>query len=197
MVVHDVLQVDKPTTGSVATPGVDDRSLAEASHALRLLPGLFAGTGILTQYGYRPVEELRRGDLVATPFGRGPAFATIVWAGRRRVLGAIDRLKADVPIRVRQHALADDMPNRDVRLAPDHAIYLDGRPYAARSLLNGASLVWDVPQVGPHYWMFQLDRHAVVLADGLPVEALTDPAARAAYTEVPRSGLSVASYADA
>ena len=170
MGVDDLLQADKATMGSAMMSGADARSLAEASRALRMLPGLFPGTGILTHNGYRPVEELRCGDLVATPFGRGPAFATIAWVGRRRVLGAINRPAVDIPIRVRQHAIADDMPNRDVRLAPDHAIYLDGRPYPARRLLDGAGLVWDVPQVGADYWMFQLDRHAVVLADGLPVE---------------------------
>jgi hypothetical protein len=197
MDVDNLLQADEARMDLAMMSGADDRSLAEASRAVRLLPGLFAGTGILTHNGYRAIEELRRGDLVATPFGRGPAFATIAWVGRRRVLGAINRPAVDIPIRVRQHAIADDTPIRDVRLAPDHAIYLDGCPYPARRLLDGVGLVWDVPQVGPDYWMFQLDRHAVVVADGLPVESLTDPAGRAAYTEVPRSALPLASYADA
>jgi hypothetical protein len=156
---------------------------APARATLRL-GGLLAGTGLLTPDGYRPVEHLRRGDLVATLMGRGSMFAPIVWVGRRRVLAAIDHQVLDIPVRVRRHAIANDMPQRDVHLAPDHAVYIDGSLFLVRHLINGATLLREVPRVGPQYWAIQLERHDIVLADGLPVETLQDMAARASYTEV-------------
>jgi len=193
MTVHDLSRARKAKGAAVADLAAGDPSRVERRSPVQRLPGLLAGTGVLTQDGYRPVEELRRGDVVATQLGYEPRFAPIAWVGRRRVLGAIGRPEVDIPICLRRHAIADGVPTRDVRLAPDQAIYIEGRLYLARHLLNGASLLWDVPRVGPAYWTIQLEHHNIILADGLPVETLADPAARAAYTEVPGARLRVVS----
>jgi len=195
MTVHDLLRARKAKAAS--PPELVAATTAPTVPAVQRLPGLLAGTGVLTPDGYRPVEQLRRGDMVVTQLGRGPMSVPIVWVGRRRVLGAMGRPDVDIPVLVRRNAIADGVPNRDVRMAPDHAIYIEGRLYPARRLLNGASLLWDVPRVGPQYWAIQLERHNIVLADGLAVETLADSGVRAAYTEVPGPGLRIVNDAGA
>jgi hypothetical protein len=185
MIVDDRLRTHGTVDRARLAVVTGDRS--NASSSVSLAPrrgGLLGGTCVLTQDGYLPIEQLRHGDIVATLLGRGPMFVPVVWVGRRRVLAATDRGALDVPVRIRPHAIADDMPSRDVRLAPDHALYVAGRLYPVRQLINGATLFWDVPRAGPYYWAIQLERHDIMLADGLPVETLIDQAARVAFETV-------------
>lgn len=169
MTVHD------PRDGGVAPPHVSEPRAPEQGPRLG---GLSARTGLLTPEGYRPIEQLRRGDLVATMLGRGPMFAPIAWIGRR---GAHH---PRAMVRVRRDAVGDGMPLRDVILAADHALYIDGVLYPAAQLVNGATLLWDIPEPGPSIWALRLERHDIVCADGLAVETLLHDTARAAYAEV-------------
>jgi hypothetical protein len=137
-----------------------------------------AGARLLTPSGYLPIEQLRRGALVATMLGRGPLFAPITWIGRRRVA------TRNGLVRVSRDAVGDAMPDRDLVLAPDHALYLEGALYPVGQLVNGATLMWDLVSVSQTVWTVQLERHDVLMADGLAVESLLDPAARAAYAEM-------------
>jgi hypothetical protein len=195
---HERLQTHGIATDELyfASAANDRLPMAAPVDVAPRLGGLLDGTGVLTRDGYRPVEQLRHGDLVATFLGRGPMFVPIIWVGRRRMLAAIDRAPLDVPVRIRRHAVADNMPNRDIRVAPDHALYITGRLYTAQQLINGATLLWTIPRIGPHYWAIQLERHDIVLADGLPVETLADQAARAAYETVDGPQLRLVSRAE-
>jgi hypothetical protein len=182
MIVHDLQRVrlaeplESSPVGDAVGHGVD------ASVQPRL-GGLRAGTGMLTPSGYRPIEQLRRSDLVATLLGRGPMFVPVAWIGWRRIAMPTGRDPVVGPVRVRRDAIADGMPTRDVVLAPDHALYLEGALYMVRQLVNGATLLRDLPQPDHKYWAIQLERHDVVCADGMAVETLLHDAARAAYTE--------------
>lgn len=179
--------VQEPWRARLAQPSETARvDLPETAADVRL-GGLLTGTCVLTPDGYRQVEQLRRGDLVATLMGHGPMFAPITWIGRRRVThqGAL--------VRVRRDAVNDGMPCRDVVLAEDHALYLDGTLYRARQLVNGVTLMWDLPSVSQPVWAIQVERHDVVVADGLAVETLLHPAARAAYAEMTAPRLHVVS----
>jgi hypothetical protein len=102
------------------------------------LGGLLAGTRLLTLSGYRPIEQLRHGDLVATLLGRGPLFLPITWIGRRRVA------TRNGLVRVSRNAGGDAMPDRDVVLVPDHALYREARciPQAGWSMVPRCSGTW-------------------------------------------------------
>ena len=169
MTVHD------PRGGGRISPCLSEPAAPEPGPRLG---GLSARSGLLTPEGYRPIEQLRQGDLVATMLGRGPRFAPITWIGRRGVHSP------QTMVRVRRDAVGDGMPYRDVVLAADHALYIDGALYPAGRLVNGATLLWDMPESGPSVWALQLERHDIVLADGLAVETLLHDAARGAYAEV-------------
>ena len=64
------------------------------------------------------MEHLAVGDPVLT--ARGEA-RPIVWIGMGRVLATRGRRSAATPVIVRKGALADNVPNRDLRVTKGHA----------------------------------------------------------------------------
>ena len=123
---------------------------------------------------------------MATLLGRGPLFVSITWIGRRRVATR----NGLVP--VSRNAVGDGMPDCDVGPVPDHALCLEGALYPTGRLVNGATLFLDRVNVSQTVWAAQLERHEVLVADGLAVESLLHPAARSAYAEMTAPRLRVA-----
>jgi hypothetical protein len=70
-------------------------------------------TLIATPSGERLVQELAVGDLVTTHSGEA---RRIVWVGTGKVLATQGRRNAATPLIVSQSALADNVPNRDLRV---------------------------------------------------------------------------------
>jgi hypothetical protein len=135
----------------------------------------FAGTRVLTDRGEVPVEELRAGDRVMTVDGAARALETVRWVGRN----VVSRRFADplrvLPIRIRAGALGDSVPTRDLLVSPDHGVLVDGVLAHAHALVNGASIVREpaVPLEFTYYHV-ELDRHALLLAEGTPAESFLD-----------------------
>ena len=153
---------------------------AAAAQASLLDPPCFAaGTRILTARGEVAVEQLVVGDLVAT--SQGARLAPIVWLGHRHVACARHPRSWDVqPIRISAGAFAAGVPHRDLLLSPDHAVFVGGVLIPVRYLVNGATIVRE--QIAAvTYWHVELDRHAVILADGLPCESYLDTGNRGAF----------------
>ncbi len=137
-------------------------------------PCFTPGTLIATGRGARPVETLRPGDTVQT---RDNGLQEIHWIGARSLTG---RQLADYPhlrpVLIRQGALGDGLPDRDMQLSPNHrllvssdrtALYFQEREVlcAAKHLINNRG-VFEVATTGTTYIHFMFDRHEVVLADG-------------------------------
>lgn len=135
------------------------------------LCGVATGTRLLTSEGYRAVETLSPGELLRVVLGDQAASRPITWIGRRDVI-LTKRQASERLVRIRRHAIADDVPDRDVYLAQDHALYLQGRLYPIRHCVNEASILFETGWKSVGYWGVQLDGHSVVLADKLPVESL-------------------------
>jgi len=137
------------------------------------------GTRIATARGEVPVEALRAGEDVAlTAEGRA---APVVWVGWRRVAPSRHPNPLDLmPVRVRRDAVAPGLPARDLVLSPDHALALDGVLIPVRYLLNGRTIAREAAE-RVTYWHVELDRHDVLLAEGLPAESYLDTGNRAAF----------------
>ncbi len=137
-----------------------------------------AGTRIATPRGMVAVERLCVGDRVQCADG---GSRPVVWLGHRRLDCRRHPRPDDVrPVRVAAHAFGLGRPARDVRLSPDHAVFVEGVLIPVRYLLNGATLRQEAA-AAIAYWHVELDRHDVLLADGLPAESFLDTGNRTAF----------------
>jgi len=72
------------------------------------------------------------------------------------------------------------MPHRDLWLSPDHAVHVDAALIPVRYLVNGVTIARrEVAEV--NYFHVELDRHEVLLAEGLPAESYLDTGNRCAF----------------
>ena len=134
-----------------------------------------AGTRILTDHGKIAVEDLRPGDLVATLDAGAQVLAPVRWIGRRRLdLARHPHPWAVAPVRIRAGAFADGLPHRDLVVSPDHAMLVDGQLLPARQLINQMSIAQLTGLARVEYFHVELDRHSILLAEGLPTESYLD-----------------------
>ncbi len=153
-----------------------------------------AGTRILTARGEVAVEHLRIGEMLPTL--RDGHSGAVRWLGYRRIdCGAHPRPWEVWPIRVRAGAFAPDVPRRSLLLSPDHAVYVDGVLIPVRYLVNGVSIA-QVETASVAYWHLELDRHDVVLAEGLPAESYLDTGNQSAFANAGDAGLAAAGVRD-
>jgi hypothetical protein len=165
-VAHDITQ---------GMPVSDRRIMAHP----RVSPCFTPGVMIATPRGELPVEELKVGDKVIT---RDNGLQEIVWLGRQKFswkdVCAEPHLK---PVVIRQGALGNGLPERDMMVSPDHRILVTGDNTAvrfneaevlvsARHLLSGRK-VFEVNSMGTIYIHFMFARHQVVLSDGAWTES--------------------------
>ncbi|MDE2005712.1 MAG: Hint domain-containing protein, partial [Rhodospirillales bacterium] len=138
-----------------------------------------AGTRILTDRGEVPVESLAPGDRVITRFvGTTP----IRWIGHRRIDCARHPDPALVrPIRIAPDAFGPGRPRRPLLLSPEHAVALDGALVPIRLLVNGASIAQLTGHDRVVYFHLELDRHDLLLAEGLEAESYLDTGNRTMF----------------
>jgi hypothetical protein len=140
------------------------------------------GTRIATACGPVPVEALRPGDRACVA---GGGTRPIVWIGHRRIdCGRHPNPRHIWPVRVRAGAFGPGRPAADVRLSPDHAVFADGVLVPVRHLIDGRAIVQE-PVAGIAYWHVELDRHDVILAEGLPCESFLDTGNRSSFADGP------------
>lgn len=145
------------------------------------IPCFASGTKIQTPYGETPVENLRVGDLVTLHQG---GSAEIIWSGSRTVdLRRHPTPEKAQPIRILAHAFGPHLPARDLRLSPDHALFLDGHLIEAKTLVNGATIIRETDTSSVTYHHIELARHNVLLAEGIPAESFLDSGNRAMFAD--------------
>ena len=125
-----------------------------------LSTGLATGTRILTARGEVEVEKLVPGDAALTL--RSPALLPISWIGRAA--------GADAPVRIEPGALGPDIPRRALDVGPDHAVYINAAPVAARTLVNGTT-IRRVEAGRAELFHVDVGRAEVILAEGLALSS--------------------------
>lgn len=139
------------------------------------------GTELLTPEGPRRVEDLRPGDLVMT-LDHGPQPLRWVF-GKNWSAAQIAANPNLAPLRIARGSFGPDLPARDLRLSRQHRIMVHGpiaqRMFAASEILLPAKDLLDLPGVSVEpepgrvsYYHLMLDRHEILLANGLPCESL-------------------------
>ena len=145
----------------------------------QIIPCFTPGTRIATPQGERRVEDLQAGDRVIT---RDNGIQEIRWIGTR-VLKSSDLRGAKhlQPILIRQGALGNGLPERDMMVSPNHrvlvandktALYFEDREVlVAAKHLTGLAGVDAIETSAITYIHFMFDQHEVVLSDGAWTES--------------------------
>jgi hypothetical protein len=156
------------------------------------------GAEMSTPSGRRLVEDLRAGDSVLTEDGRS---VTIAWIGVSRYgpeqAAWEDRLR---PVHLHAHAFGPGLPGRELVLSPQHRIVVEGVPcelqfgteraFVAARHLTAPFATMPEPEADVTYFHILLERHEILVANGLPSESL-QPARRMieALSSEARNGL--------
>jgi len=177
-IVYDPANAENGTVNFLNTAG-DVTGTMSFVNIENVIPCFTPGTLIATPRGEVPVESLRAGDRVIT---RDNGLQEIRWIGAReltwRDLNAAPHLK---PVLVRQGALGNGLPERDMLVSPNHrllvandrtALYFDEHEVlvAAKHLIAGQG-VHLIDSLGTTYIHFMCDRHEVVLSNGAWTES--------------------------
>jgi hypothetical protein len=129
------------------------------------------GTKIITAEGPVAVESLAIGDMVALSAG---GAGRISWIGQRSIDCRRHPNPGVVwPVRVVASAFGPGLPVRDLYLSPDHAIFVNDVLVPVKYLMNDTSIA-QVKLDRVQYFHLELERHEVILAEGLPVESYLD-----------------------
>lgn len=148
------------------------------------MPCFVRGTAILTPRGPVPVETLMEGDAVLTVRQNGPSERRVVWVGQRSFGTVASALPEDLrPVLIRAGAFGPGVPERDLRLSPDHAIFTANHLVEAKRLINGTTVLRDPACRTVTYHHIELDAHDILLAENLPSESYLDCGGRASFTD--------------
>jgi hypothetical protein len=157
-------------------------SLTQIGAVITDMPCFAAGTRILTPEGETAVEDIRAGAEVLTCRDGRFGVAEVVWAGQRSIDLARHAMPEKVrPVRICAGAFGPGLPQRDLRLSPDHALYIDGHLIEAKTLVNGVTVIVETGTRDVTYHHIELARHDVVLAEGLPAESYLDSGNRTMF----------------
>ena len=147
----------------------NDPFSGDDSVSVVLLECFLTGTHILTDKGEVAVENLEIGDNVVTAEGK---LEPVKWIGYQTV--APHQVKNPLrgyPILIKEGALGNNLPQRDLYVSPDHAMYFEGVLINAGALVNGTSIVKTEPQEAFTYYHVELENHALLLAEGASAES--------------------------
>jgi hypothetical protein len=126
------------------------------------------GTQIATAVGEVRVEDLEIGDFVETVHA---GMQKIKWIGRRSYDGRFIAGNRDIlPICIKRHAIAENVPARDLFVSPGHAICIDGALIHAIRLVNGVSVIQAECVETVTYYHIELETHEVIFAENCPAE---------------------------
>lgn len=132
-----------------------------------------AGTLISTDKGQVVVEDIEIGDKVECLGG----LREVRWVGYRHdLIRRVPEEKRDdfFPVVIKQGAISDNVPSRDLSVSPWHHIYTDGMLFRAKDLVNGSSIFANKDMAAVSYYHIELDQFDVILAHGLYSEAYVD-----------------------
>lgn len=141
-----------------------------------------AGTKIRIPEGEINVEDLKIGSIVTTLEGDRQNTSKVKWVGKRAVtvLDDDDRL-----IRIKRNAFSTQVPLNDLLVTPEHCIFIEGQFVPARMLVNGSSIVLDEAEQFDVYH-FELEKHSIVIANGLASESYLDTGHKDVFIEHPK-----------
>ncbi|NIE80142.1 Hint domain-containing protein [Asaia sp. As-1742] len=184
--IHSGAIVDNPQIGSggamsgawgavINTPAVANGGVLWANHT-SVTACFLRGAQIQTRGGEIAVEDLVPGDEIACLTDGEITYRPVKWVGcePNHYIPHESRDRAGYPIRIRAHALAENVPHSDLLITAEHCLHLDGCFVPARMLVNDISIHYEMSRPIYHYHHIELDGHAVILANGVATESYLD-----------------------
>ncbi|NTI25921.1 hypothetical protein G6M87_27900 [Rhizobium rhizogenes] len=168
------------TLGSYTIPAGVTYTYDANTDTLTFTSCFLRGTLIRTPEGDVPVEDLRVGDLVVTHKG----IADIKWVGRRRLdPKAIDKPRDTLPVRMKAGSIAENVPERDLLISPDHCMFMEESLIPAKFLVNGTTITQETVLEPFEYYHIELEQHSIILAEGAQTETYLDLGGRLSFLE--------------
>ena len=127
------------------------------------------GTRILTEHGKVAVENLKIGDRIRTADSK---LEPVKWIGRQTIQP--DLVKSPLrgyPVLIKAGALGHNIPCRDLYVSPCHSLLVEGLLIDAGALVNELSIVYTQPSETFVYYHVELERHALLVAEGASAES--------------------------
>ena len=132
------------------------------------------GTKILTEDGYKNIEDLKVGENVVSKgkihqnayvdVNEPLSLKPITWIGSFK---APNLNSNSLPICIKANALRENLPFEDLYVSPGHRIIIDGKMVVARDLINGETIFQDESFILVEYYHFELESHSSVIANGV------------------------------
>lgn len=171
-----VVDGDQSTTVSVSVDAAnsddafDNAATQDISvNTIDSMECFLTGTHILTDRGEAAVETLQIGDRVLTLDG---TYESIKWVGRQTIdPNYVKYPMRGYPILIKEGALGNHSPHRDLYVSPDHAILVDDLLINAGALVNGRSILTTEPTETFTYYHIQLNQHLLLLVEGTATES--------------------------
>jgi hypothetical protein len=132
------------------------------------------GTLITTSRGPVTIEDLVEGNTVQGSTG----WRTVKWVGWRKY--SANAFKTDesisriAPVRIRAHAIADNVPSSDLLTSPWHHLFVEGKLVRAGDLVNGTTITQETHVTEVSYYHVELDQFDVIMAHGIYSESWAD-----------------------
>lgn len=129
------------------------------------------GTLIMTPDGEATVETLVPGTLVMTPKGA----MSVKWLGHRSITVSSQPVpEENWLVRIREGALADGVPSRDLLVTQEHCMVFEGKLVPARMLVNDVSILIDRTINSYTYYHVELESHEAIWAENALTESYLD-----------------------
>ncbi|WP_179194059.1 Hint domain-containing protein [Acetobacter indonesiensis] len=170
-----------------------------STSGLTLETCFLTGTLIRMLDGQIAVEDVRPGDTVMVRKGDAFVPTTVKWVGKNKSVVRSDAAYTDeagYPVLIMKDALADGVPFKDLRVTPEHCLFIDGQFIPARMLVNGRSIRYDTNYAVYDYYHIETEDHSVIEADGVLTETYLDTGNRASFARIDGSDV-VSGYFDA
>lgn len=144
-------------------------------------PCFVRGTMIATPDGDVPVEFLKMGDLVLS---LNNGVVPVTWLGSRTIdPKTVDKPRDELPVRIRAGAIAENIPQRDLLVSPDHCMFIQGSLIPAKLLINGTTVTQAITLNPVDYYHVELEEHDVIWAEGAQAESYLDLGNKSAFFE--------------
>jgi hypothetical protein len=148
-----------------------------------------SGVRIRAARGEALVDTLTAGEMVVVLRDGHETLEPVKWVGVSNIdLTRHPYVEEVAPIRIRRSAVADNVPERDVFLSPEHCLIIDGLCVPAKLLVNGGSIVSERHHAHVTYYHIELEHHGILLAENMPAESYLDTGNRSGFdnTDGPR-----------